>query len=138
MKSLIKIYGPPVLKAIRALEKLAVDVQNIRIMDTIILRDVPPSMARRVEGLSKESDAAPPTSAYHQAWVGSYFHSFGVSVPVERSRSLISAKGEILGEYDFRFEWVEEPSPEQVLMLVEKIDEAMQGLGCYYTLTTME
>lgn len=138
MKSLIKIYGPPVLKAIRALEKLAVDVQNIRIMDTIILRDVPPSMARGVEDSSRGRDAAPQTSAYHQAWVGSYFHSFGVSVPVERSRSLISVSGESLGEYDFCFEWVEEPSTEQVLMLVEKIDEAMQDLGCYYTLTTME
>lgn len=138
MRSLIKIYGPPVLKAIRALEKLAVDLQNIRIMDTIILRDVPPSMARRVEGLPRESDAAPQTSAYRQAWVSSYFHSFGVSVPVERTRSLISAKGEILGDNDFCFEWIEEPSTEQVLMLVEKIDEALQDLGCYYTLTTME
>jgi hypothetical protein len=138
MRSLIKIYGPPVLKAIRALETLAVDLRNIRIMNTIILRDVPTSMARREEGLPRERGAAPRTSAYHQAWVSSYFRSFGVSVPVERTRSLISAKGEILGDHDFCFEWIEEPSTEQVLMLVEKIDEAMHDLGCYYTLTTME
>ena len=36
MKSYIKIYGPPVLKAIKALETIAVDMPEVCIWNTII------------------------------------------------------------------------------------------------------
>jgi hypothetical protein len=36
MKSYVRIYGPPLLKAIRALEKIAVNMPEVCIMDTMI------------------------------------------------------------------------------------------------------
>ncbi len=45
MKSYIKIYGPPVLKSIRVLEKLAVKMPEICIMDSVLIRDLPKNLA---------------------------------------------------------------------------------------------
>lgn len=137
MKSYVKIYGPPVLRAIRALETLAVDIENICIMDTIMLRDVPPSMA---PGSDRRGGPAssPVPAGIRQAWVSSYYQSFGVTIPVERCRSILSDSGMTLGDYDFVFDWMEEPSTEQLLMLIERIDGALGDLGCYYTIETVE
>ncbi len=41
MKSYIKIYGPPILEAIKALEKLAIDTPEVCIMDPIIHSQMP-------------------------------------------------------------------------------------------------
>lgn len=40
--SYIKIYGPPHLKAIRALEKIAIDMPEVCILDTVIERSPRP------------------------------------------------------------------------------------------------
>jgi hypothetical protein len=133
LKSFIKIYGPPILEAIRALEKLAVNLDDICIMDTIILRDISPEFAREFRGHRAPAERGEPI-LYH-GWVSNYYQSMGVSVPVERCKTLISTSGESLGEYDFFFEWIKKPGVEQMQMLLEKIDEALSGLGCYYTLT---
>ncbi len=49
---------------------------------------------------------------------------------------LISDSHQLLGEYDFFYEWTEEPKMAQIEELLEKIDGALEGLGCSYTLTT--
>jgi hypothetical protein len=36
MKSYVKIVGPPLLEAIKALEKMAIDMPEVCIMDTVI------------------------------------------------------------------------------------------------------
>ena len=36
MKSYIRVYGPPVFKVIKALEKIAVDMPEIYIMNSLI------------------------------------------------------------------------------------------------------
>jgi len=41
MKSFIKIYGPPVLKAIKTLEKVSIGMPEVCIMDTIIAQSGP-------------------------------------------------------------------------------------------------
>ncbi|UCH57675.1 MAG: hypothetical protein JSV18_01805 [Candidatus Bathyarchaeota archaeon] len=115
LRSYIKIIGPPVLKAIRALEKVAVSMPEVRIMDTIISREIPKSLARDV---------------------GGYFSSAGVTIPVERAVNIISDSGESLGDYDFFFEWLEPPSVEEFHGFMEKLDEALAPLGCNYTITT--
>ena len=114
MRSYIKIYGPPVLKAIKALEKVAIDVPEVCIMDTIIEHSGP------LLGVSG---------------VFNYFSSLG-NVTRERCDKIISRSGESLGEYDFYFEWFTEPTMEQLNDLIEKIDEALTPLGCRYTITT--
>ena len=50
MKSYIKIYGPPHLKAIKALEEIAVDIPETCIMDQAILNDFPKSLAGDIGG----------------------------------------------------------------------------------------
>lgn len=115
MRSYIKVYGPPVLETIRALERIAVGMPEVCIMDTVILKGVPRNLARDI---------------------GGYFSAQGVEVPLERCRSILSNARESLGEYDFFFEWRVSPSVEQFYGLIEEIDGALAPLGCYYKITT--
>jgi len=118
MRSFIKIYGPPVLKAIKELEKIAVDMPEVCIMDSIIL-----------------------SSEYPDVWADltytqGFFSAIPVEIEIERCDTIISKSGEMLGEYDFFFEWFTEPSMDQLNGLMEKIDEALTPTGCRYTITT--
>lgn len=115
----MRIYGPPILKAIRELEKLAVDMPEICIMDTILAN-------------------APDLNSYltDPRAAGEYFSAIPINVKVERCGNIISKSGERLGEYDFFFEWFTEPTQSQVNDLIEVIDEKLAPLGCRYTLTT--
>lgn len=117
MRSYVKIYGPPVMKAIKALEKVAIDMPQVCIMDT--------TLHFRVAYM-------PPKAVGDD--VADYFHPD--QVPEERCNTIISKSHEALGEYDFFFEWFKDPSAEECQMLIEKIDEALAPLGCRYTITT--
>ena len=46
MRSYIKVYGPPLLKAVKTLEKLAIDVPDVCIMDTLIEATTPAPTVR--------------------------------------------------------------------------------------------
>jgi hypothetical protein len=133
--SYIKIYGPPTLKAIRALEKIAVGMPDVCIMDTVISREIPPYLARDI-GATQLRSIGPTKDALTASWASGYFNSSGVSITTERCNNIISSSGESLGEYDFFFEWLEKSTPEHMNELVEKIDEALAPLGCLYTITT--
>jgi len=115
LRSYIKVYGPPVLEAIRVLERIAVEMPEVCMMDTVILKGVPRNLARDI---------------------GGYFSEQGVEVPLERCKSILSDARESLGEYDFFFEWRASPSVEQFHGLIEEMDGALTPLGCYYTVTT--
>ncbi len=126
MRSFIKIMGPPLLKAVKELEKIAIDMPQVCIMDEVILRDVPRSLAR---------DIGEPFE--YTEYVMDFFNRrTGVIVRTERCNDIISESGEVLGEHDFFFEWFEEPSMEQLNHLIEEIDEALEPLGCFYSITT--
>jgi hypothetical protein len=128
MRSYIKIYGPPILEAIRELEKVAVDMPEVCVMDYVIQKDLSPRMARDLGGDTvKTADVAVS---------GFFMQRTGVVVPVKRCHSIISKHGQKLGEYDFFFEWHEEPETAQLNDLIEKIDNALKPLGCLYTITT--
>jgi hypothetical protein len=115
MKSYVRIYGPPLLKAIRALEKIAVNMPEVCIMDTMI------------------ESAMPQFNT--QSGVMNYFSSIG-GVPEKRCGSIISKSGIKMGDFDFVFEWFKEPKMEQVNVLIEQIDEALKPLGVQYTIAT--
>ena len=115
MKSYVKIFGPPLLKAIRALERIAIDMPQVCIMDTMIDSTLP--TLNKPEG------------------VINYFSAFG-ELSKERCDKIISKSGERLGEYDFYFEWFKSPTDVGVNQLIEKIDEALAPLGVKYTITT--
>lgn len=127
MRSYIKIYGPPVLEAIKKLEKLAVDMPEVSIMDYVIAQDISPSVV-------KELDVGKVTAGGSIS--GFFLERTGVVLPVKRCHSIISKHGQKLGEYDFFFEWYKEPKGSQLNDLIGKIDEALKPLGCLYTITT--
>ena len=104
------------MKAIHALEKTGAEMPEIRITKTVILKDIPPSLARDIGG--------------------THLNGRKVTIPVEHYRSAITTSGESIGEYDFFFEWLEAPTIENMNELIDKIDETLAPLGCYYTVTT--
>jgi hypothetical protein len=131
MRSYIKIFGPPHVKALRALKKIAVDMPEVCIMDTTFVDDLPPYLAEDLGGRRTEGIRIEPTLER----VGAFFRSQGVEISEERCNNIISEYGEMLGDYDFFFEWFEDPSVEQVNDLIQKIDEALEPLDCHYTIT---
>lgn len=115
MKTYVKIYGPPLVKAIQALVKIA---------------------AESPEGLitSYYDFLYPLTSRDTTGYYGILTRTGEVSG--QRMAKLISNSGQTLGEHDFFFEWAENPSIEQLDNLLTKIDQAFAPLGCRYTATT--
>jgi hypothetical protein len=128
MRSYIKIYGPPILEAIKELEKLAVDMPEVCIMDCVIARDLSPQIAKELGGTRVQPSGG--------SVPGFFMQRAGVVVPVERCHNIISKHGQKLGEYDFFFEWYEEPETSQLNDLIRRIDDALKPLGCLYTITT--
>lgn len=129
-RSYIKLYGPPVLEAIRTLEKVSVEIPEVSIMNMIVWREI----ARKIAIGLRESPVGFMVMMAELAM--NYYASSGISLPSERSSSILSKSGESLGEYDFFFEWSKKPDREQLNKLIEKIDEELARLGCTYTITT--
>lgn len=118
MRSFIKIYGPPVLGAIKALEGLAIEMPEVCIMDSLIT-------------------AAPSVIDAHVSDQMDFFNSLGhAEITEQRCSTLISKRGELLGEFDFFFEWFRDPTMKELHQLMEKIDDTLTPLGCKYTITT--
>ena len=119
-KSYVKIYGPPVLKAIKALEGVAVEM-SMSIGVKFSHKCIP--YPKRTQPNTADWDA------YLKNMERTYVDCYE---PVR----LISDSKQMLGEHDFFFDWVEEPNVQKIESLLDKIDSALKGLGCYYTLTT--
>jgi hypothetical protein len=131
MKSYVKIFGPPLLKAIKTLEKVAVDMPEVCIMDTTIAAGIGvPQMGMSVMGMTE-------STLDSQEGVLKFFGGEGV-ISEERCDTIISKSGESLGEYDFFFEWFTKPTMKQVENLIERIDESLAPLGVKYTITTKQ
>jgi len=119
MKSYIKIYGPPVLKAIKKLRRLALDVPEVCISDVIT------------------ESAQQPIFDTREGIIDFFGESTGMrEVSIERCNQLISDSGETLGEYDFFFEWFKKPTSDELNQLIQDIDEALEPLNVRYTITT--
>ena len=58
MRSYIKVYGPPILEAIKELEKLAIDMPEVCIMDCVIARDLSPQITRELGGTKLQREDA--------------------------------------------------------------------------------
>ena len=123
MISYIKLYGPPVYDAIKALEKIAIDMPNVCIMDTMMQTQVP-DYNERIVGTS-----------LIQGGAYNYFMELG-NISKERCENIISKSGEKLGDHDFFFEWFKKPNMNELNELIKKIDNALKPLGTQYTITT--
>jgi len=115
MKSYVKIFGPPLLDAIRALDRIAVDMKEVCIMNPLI--------------------QIAPYDSFTSDETRLYFDAVG-GVDSARCDKIISKSGESLGEYDYYFEWFQRPRMKDLEVLIEKLDEALKPLGCQYTITT--
>jgi hypothetical protein len=93
MKSYIKLYGPPILKALKALEKIAIDMPEVCIMSPSL------EVALDTSGIGFMGTGAADFDDIRE--VMSYF---GAEIPEERCGTIISKSGESLGKYDFYFE----------------------------------
>ena len=123
MKSYVKIIGPPIAKTIKALEKVAVTMPEVCIMSTPIEVSL---------GLTPTSSSGIP-ALDDAISINRYFDA---EMPEERCHNIISKSGESLGEHDFYFEWFKNPSMEDIIQLIEKIDDAVKKTGAQYTITT--
>jgi len=121
-RSYVKIYGPPVLKAIQALEGVAVEMSKAT---SIKFRHScqPQGYPGHIEPGKRDWDQ------YLEHMKRTYVDCYE---PVR----LVSESDQLLGEYDFFYEWTEDPDMKKIEGLIEKIDGALEGIGCYYTITT--
>lgn len=121
MISYIKLYGPPIYDAIKELEKIAVGMPEVCIMDTLI--SSPGTGQPYMMGIEG---------------VHEYFGGFGSTedITIERCNTIISKSGERLGEYDFFFEWFKDPSMDELNDLIKRIDQALKPLGTRYSIMT--
>jgi hypothetical protein len=105
------------MKSIHALEKVALEMPECSIWHYAI----PPEVAY-----------SPATNDSFQA----YLSTFPIGISKERVHKMISKSGQTLGEYDFFFEWHEDPTWEQLKTLIEKIDTVLKDTGCLYRIVT--
>jgi len=127
MISYIKLYGPPIYDAVKALEKIAIEMPEVCIMDTMIAATIPSQSF----GPDDRMGGTPviPGGVYN------YFLDMG-EITRERCDHIISKSGEKLGEYDFYFEWFTGPNMDQMNDLIKAIDKALAPIGVRYSITT--
>jgi hypothetical protein len=122
VRSYVKIYGPPILEAIKHLEGVAVELSkaiSIRFRHSCLPQGYP----GHIEPNTRD-------------WAHYIEHMQRTYVDCYEPVKLISESQQMLGEHDFFFEWVEDPSMKKIENLIEKIDEALSDTGCRYTITT--
>jgi uncharacterized protein YegP (UPF0339 family) len=111
MRTFIKLIGPPIVKAIRELNKIAINTPEVCVMD--------PNIATNILEFRDFSE------------IHNYFGGIS-SISKERCSAMISTSGEKLGDFNYYFQWYEIPTLSQIHTLYEMIDEALEPLGCRY------
>ncbi len=120
VKSYVRIYGPPLLKAIRKLEGVAVDLSN-KTEIKFSHKCVP--YPTRLQ--SDKND----WNSYLQNLQKTYKDCY-------EPEKIISDASMTLGDYDFMFEWSSKPPLQQIEELIDQVDKALGEVGVLYTLTT--
>jgi hypothetical protein len=131
-QTFIKILGPPILSAIKALEEVAVSMPDVCIMDTIITNEIPRSLRRGLGGqvMGREFKRDPRIAEFAYG----YYRSSGVVINRERCESIFSQSGASLGDFDFYFEWTKKITSAEYEEFLGKIDEKLAPLGCFYSI----
>lgn len=127
-RSYIKIYGPPILKSLRSLEKVAAEFSKKTTMRYYSAL-VPPTPLFGT--LTRGSDLSQETILSYTQGVLTE-----TQMSAEDKMKLISKSGDLLGDYDFFFEWGKEPTKQDVQELIAKIDETLADCGCRYSIVT--
>ncbi len=119
-KTYVRIYGPPLMKALQALEGVAVEM----------------SKEREVKFSHKCIPYPTRLQADNRDWNNYLNNLKNTYVDCYEPAKIISDAHQTLGDQDFMFEWAEKPTLKQLESLIEKVDTALGGLGVHYTLTT--
>ena len=120
VKSYIRIYGPPLLKAIKVLEGVAVDMSN-KTEVKFSHKCVP--YPTRLQ--SDKTD----WNAYLKNMQKTYTDCY-------EPEKILSDASMTLGDYDFVFEWTSKPSIAKIEDLIAVVDAALAEVGVLYTMTT--
>ena len=120
VKSYIRIYGPPLLKAIKVLEGVAVDMSN-KTEVKFSHKCVP--YPTRLQ--SDKND----WNAYLNNMKKTYTDCY-------EPEKIISDASMTLGDYDFVFDWTSKPSIAKIEDLIAVVDTALAEVGVLYTMTT--
>lgn len=132
MKSYIKLLGPPIAEALKALRSVAIDFPEVCVMDSALEASLG---IGSIVGPGGIPGAGGQGSLDSVDMVMTYFGGPDV-ISEERCDTIISKSGESLGEFDFYYEWFQKPSVSQFEDLIAKIDEALGPTGVRYTITT--
>jgi len=120
-KTYVRIYGPPLLKAMKALEGVAVEMSKSSEVK-FSHKCVPYPSRMQSDRRDWES--------YLKSLQNTYTECY-------EPQKIISDASMTLGEYDFMFEWAEKkPSMKQVQNLITEVDKSLAPLGVLYTMTT--
>jgi hypothetical protein len=119
-KTYIRIYGPPVLKALRALEGVAVDMSKITDVK-FSHRCVPYPTRMQTDDRGWDTYLKQLQSTYTDCY---------------EPEKIISDASMTLGEYDFVFDWSKKPTRKRLMELMDKVDSALSTTGVLYTMTT--
>jgi hypothetical protein len=120
VKSYVRVYGPPLMKAIKTLEGVAVE------------------MAKKTEVKFSHKCVPYPTrmQSDRNDWNSYLKNMRNTYKDCYEPEKLISDASMTLGDYDFVFEWTSKPNLSKIEDLIEKIDEALADVGVMYTMTT--
>jgi hypothetical protein len=120
-KTYVRIYGPPLMKALKALEGVAVEM----------------SKQREVKFSHKCIPYPTRMQVDNRDWNNYLNNLKNTYTDCYEPAKIISDAKQLLGDHDFMFEWVEKkPTMKQLENLIERIDKALEGVGVHYTLTT--
>lgn len=111
MKSYVRVCGPAIAEALRALGKIA---------------------AESPEVLSYCDTLTPVPSGCEL--LRSCFTSIPVEIPTRREAKLVRLISK--GDNDFFFEWARNPTQKELEDLTSRINEALAPLGCKYIIVT--
>jgi hypothetical protein len=120
-KTYVRIYGPPLLKALKTLEGVAVEM----------------SKSSEVKFSHKCVPYPTRMQSDKRDWESYLKNLQNTYTDCYEPQKIISDARMSLGEYDFVFEWADDkPSMKKVQDLIENIDGALGELGVLYSLKT--
>jgi hypothetical protein len=141
MKTYVKIFGPPLGEALDELQRIAAEMPKVSHYHMLSgYEGAPPfptSMVAAGWTPTGEPTIQYPVASLPEDRLSQVPSGLPTGAGVQKTmHPALSRSGHTLGEYDFFFEWVEEPTWQQMRDLISQIDKAFARLGCKYTITT--
>jgi hypothetical protein len=132
MKSYVKLYGPGILEAIHALEKVETEMPQCSMWHALL--NANPMIG--VPGMSRSLGGGGGGGGEGLSYITTRIVTGPLQEDEEKAHRMISKSGHTLGDYDFFFEWHNDPTWQEIEALIQKVDAALKGLGVMYRINT--